>query len=62
MVADVSDSDDEDENGIAEIPADEQARPKRAPRRAVTHGIQLQECKHYFCGVSHLLRARVVGP
>ncbi|KAJ7236179.1 hypothetical protein C8J57DRAFT_137915 [Mycena rebaudengoi] len=50
MVADVSDSDDEDENGIAEIPADEQARPKRAPRRAVTHGIQLQACKHYFCG------------
>ncbi|KAJ7236214.1 hypothetical protein C8J57DRAFT_1377041 [Mycena rebaudengoi] len=43
-------SDDEDEDDIIEIPADEQARPEHAPRRAVTHGIQLQACKHCFCG------------
>ncbi|KAJ7236212.1 hypothetical protein C8J57DRAFT_1377036 [Mycena rebaudengoi] len=49
MVAEILD-DDEDENGITEIPADGQARPGRTPRRAVPYGIQLQACKHYFCG------------
>ncbi|KAF8189939.1 hypothetical protein K438DRAFT_1832370 [Mycena galopus ATCC 62051] len=48
MVADLSDdSDDEDEHGIAEVPAN---GTRRAPRKPVVHGIQLASCKHHFCG------------
>lgn len=54
MIAEAPESDDEEEedaNGIAEVPVDsDEPRPKRAARKPVLHGIQLG-CKHYFCGV-----------
>lgn len=56
MVAEISDDSDEEEedpNGIAEVPVDG-ARPKRPPRKEVLHGIKLASCEHHFCGVTPL--------
>ncbi|KAJ7901601.1 hypothetical protein B0H13DRAFT_2027665 [Mycena leptocephala] len=48
MVAEISDDsdDEEDENGITEVPVG----GRLPPRKQVIHGIQLASCKHYFCG------------
>ncbi|KAJ7136091.1 hypothetical protein C8R44DRAFT_393126 [Mycena epipterygia] len=52
MVAEISDDsneEEEDTNGIAEVPVDG-APPRPAPRREVLHGIKLASCEHHFCG------------